>query len=79
MIAEAKPVSRRESTPAWHEPFLAMLPTIIRHAAISFTDQPYQARKELVQEAVAIAQKESGPDPFQDDWLAYSNPALQNR
>ncbi len=34
---------------------------------------------EIVQEAVAMAQRESPPDPFQDDWLAYSNPALQNR
>ena len=53
MIATAKPVSRRESTPEWHEPFLAMLPAIVRHASISFTDRPYQNRKELVQEAVA--------------------------
>jgi len=53
MIAKAKPVSRRESTPAWHEPFLAMLPAIVRHASIAFTDQPHQTRKELVQEAVA--------------------------
>ena len=29
---------------------------------------------ETVQEAVAIAQKESEPDPFQDDWAAFSNP-----
>ena len=53
MIATAKPVFRRESTPAWHESFLDMLPAIVRHASISFSDQPYQHRKELVQEAVA--------------------------
>jgi len=53
MIAKAKPASRRESTQAWHEPFLAMLPAIVRHASIAFTDLPYQTRKELVQEAVA--------------------------
>ena len=53
MIATAKPISRRESTPAWHEPFLAMLPAIVRYASISFSSQPYQHRKELVQEAVA--------------------------
>ena len=29
---------------------------------------------ETVQKAVAIAQKESEPDPFQDDWAAFSNP-----
>ncbi|MBT8036775.1 MAG: thiamine pyrophosphate-dependent dehydrogenase E1 component subunit alpha [Verrucomicrobiae bacterium] len=35
--------------------------------------------EEAVQQAVAISQKESEPDPYQDDWLAYSNPDLQNR
>ncbi|MGB1258988.1 MAG: thiamine pyrophosphate-dependent dehydrogenase E1 component subunit alpha [Akkermansiaceae bacterium] len=33
-----------------------------------------QEAAETVQEAVAIAQKESGPDPYRDDWAAYSNP-----
>ena len=33
---------------------------------------------ETVQEAVAVAQKESSPDPYQDDWMAFSNHALQN-
>lgn len=32
-----------------------------------------------VQEAVAIAQKEDGPDPYKDDWMAYSNHNLQAR
>lgn len=32
-----------------------------------------------VQEAVAIAQKEADPDPYKDDWMAYSNPQLQAR
>ena len=53
MIAIAKPTSEQPAVPAWHEPFLAMLPAIVRHASISFTDRPYQNRKELVQEAVA--------------------------
>ncbi|BDS05134.1 pyruvate dehydrogenase [Oceaniferula spumae] len=30
---------------------------------------------DLVQEAVAISQKENAPDPYQDDWAAFSNPA----
>ncbi len=33
---------------------------------------------ESVQAAVAQAQKESGPDPYADDWTAYANGALQN-
>jgi len=32
---------------------------------------------EMVQAAVAQAQKEPDPDPYQDDWTSYSNPALQ--
>ena len=36
-----------------------------------------QEAAERVQEAVAIAQKEEGPDPYQDDWMAYSNPEMQ--
>ena len=34
---------------------------------------------EVVQEAVAIAQKENTPDPYKDDWMAFSNPSLQNK
>ena len=33
----------------------------------------------VVQAAVATAQKEPGPDPYKDDWSAYSNPDLQTR
>lgn len=36
-----------------------------------------QQAAERVQEAVAIAQREDGPDPYQDDWMAYSNPEMQ--
>ena len=32
---------------------------------------------EAVQSAVAQAQKENSPDPYLDDWMAYSNPSLQ--
>jgi len=34
-----------------------------------------QEAAETVQEAVAIAQKESAPDPYQDDWSAFSDSA----
>ncbi|MGJ8678336.1 MAG: thiamine pyrophosphate-dependent dehydrogenase E1 component subunit alpha [Akkermansiaceae bacterium] len=33
---------------------------------------------DVVQAAVAVAQKENSPDPYLDDWMAYSNPSLQN-
>lgn len=36
-----------------------------------------QEAADRVQEAVAIAQKEEGPDPYRDDWMAYSNPQMQ--
>lgn len=32
----------------------------------------------VVQEAVARTQKEQGPDPYRDDWMAFSNPANQD-
>ncbi|MEJ6571805.1 MAG: thiamine pyrophosphate-dependent dehydrogenase E1 component subunit alpha [Akkermansiaceae bacterium] len=38
-----------------------------------------QEAAEVVQAAVATAQKEPGPDPYKDDWSAYSNPDLQTR
>lgn len=38
-----------------------------------------QEAAETVQAAVATAQKESGPDPYLDDWRSYSNPNLQTR
>jgi len=34
---------------------------------------------ETVQEAVAQAQKESEPDPYQDDWRAFATPNIQGR
>ena len=34
---------------------------------------------EIVQAAVAQAQKEPGPDPYQDDWLAFATSRFQNR
>jgi len=38
-----------------------------------------QEAAEVVQAAVATAQKEPGPNPYKDDWSAYSNPDLQTR
>ena len=41
-------------------------------------DHWQQEAAERVQEAVAIAQKEADPDPYKDDWMAYSNPQMQS-
>jgi hypothetical protein len=40
-------------------------------------EQWQQEAADQVQQAVAIAQKEDGPDPYKDDWMAYSNPGMQ--
>ncbi len=40
-------------------------------------EQWQQEAADQVQQAVAIAQKEDGPDPYKDDWMAYSNPEMQ--
>ena len=53
MIAQAKPIRRKNAAPAWHAAFLLMLPAIQRHARIAFRDFPDEAREDLVQEAVA--------------------------
>ena len=53
MIATAKPASRRKSAPAWHKPFMAMLPAIVRHARIAFRDFDAEQREDLVEETVA--------------------------
>jgi len=55
MVATSKKRSRRKSTPAWHAPFLAMLPTIKTHAKIAFRHLDPEAREEAVQEAVCNA------------------------
>ncbi|MDZ4821421.1 MAG: hypothetical protein SGJ20_20860 [Planctomycetota bacterium] len=54
MIAIA-PKSRKQSVPRWHKQFLAMLPLIRRHAAVSFRHLDPEARAEAVQEVVANA------------------------
>jgi hypothetical protein len=54
MIAIAKQKSAR-TQPAWHQDFLAMLPTIRRHAQIAFRDLDAEARAEAVQEVTCNA------------------------
>ncbi len=54
MIASAKQL-RHRSAPAWHAGFLAMLPAIIRHARIAFSDLDPEAKAEAVQEVTANA------------------------
>jgi hypothetical protein len=53
MIAIAKQAKPKRANPAWHEPFVKMLPAIIRHANISFRFMPPDAREEAVQEVIA--------------------------
>ena len=52
MIAIAKRPGKNP-VPAWHEQFLAMMPTIITHACICFPNVRFEAREELVQEVLA--------------------------
>ena len=51
MIAIAKE-KKTSSVPFWHREFLAMLPTVIRHASIAFRGLNPAAREEAIQEAV---------------------------
>ena len=55
MVASVKRRQRRKSRPAWHAPFLAMLPTIKTHAKIAFRHLDPEAREEAVEEAVCNA------------------------
>ena len=48
-------------------------------ASVEEVEQWQQEAADTVQEAVAIAQKEEAPDPYKDDWLAYSHPEMQMR
>ena len=53
MIATAKPTPRRKPAPAWHKPFMAMVPAIAKHARIAFRDYDPEQRDDLVKETVA--------------------------
>jgi hypothetical protein len=57
MIARLKPRTKRQlarkTIPAWHTQYMAMLPTILRHARVVARDFDAEAREEFVQEVVA--------------------------
>jgi len=55
MIAPTKPSAQFEASPPWHEPFLAMLPAIERHARIAFRHLDPEARADAVEEVIANA------------------------
>ncbi|MHC4407035.1 MAG: hypothetical protein ACYTG0_46070, partial [Planctomycetota bacterium] len=55
MIASRKPAPRRESLPAWHDGFLAMVPRIRQYADFAFRHLAEEAREEAVAETVANA------------------------
>jgi hypothetical protein len=50
MIASAQ---RNCSVPSWHETFLALVPSIVRHASHAFRRHPAKHREDAVQEVVA--------------------------
>jgi len=54
MIRIATP-TESATPPAWHEPFLEMLPAIRRQAQIAFRHRDPEARQEAVQEVIAHA------------------------
>ncbi len=57
MITPLKPRTKRQrarkTIPAWHTQYMAMLPTILRHARVVARDLDAEAREEFVQEVVA--------------------------
>ena len=55
MIAPVKKSCRKNSVPAWHAGFLAMLPAIVTHARICFRRLDPEAREETIQEVIANA------------------------
>ena len=55
MIARATSSRSRKSLPAWHEKFLAMMPTIVAYARLSFRHLRPETRKEAIAECVANA------------------------
>lgn len=55
MKTSAKSVRCRQSPPAWHNNFMAMLPAIETHAKIAFRQLAAEAREEAIQETVCNA------------------------
>lgn len=45
--------AKRVSPPAWHKPFLAMVPTIVQYARRAFRDASAELREDLIQEVIA--------------------------
>ena len=46
-------IAKKKTAPTWHPIFLEMLPSIQRHARISFRHLDPEAREDLVQEVIA--------------------------
>lgn len=55
MISPQKPAPRRESHPAWHDGFLAMVPRIRQYAHFAFCQLDEEAREEAIAETIANA------------------------
>ena len=55
MIAPTKRQRHKNKNPAWHEPFLKMLPAILRQARIGFHHLDPESRAEAVQAVIANA------------------------
>ncbi len=55
MIAPARPAPRKRPLPAWHRPFLAMLPKIRSCAGRAFSGMDPESREDAVEEVVANA------------------------
>ena len=55
MRSSKKTVRCKKSPPAWHNAFLAMVPTIVAHAKYAFRRLDVEAREEAVQEVVCNA------------------------
>ena len=55
MKRPAKSVRCSKSPPAWHDAFVAMIPTIETHAKIAFRQLDVDAREEAVQEVICNA------------------------
>jgi hypothetical protein len=55
MVARAKLVCRKKSSPAWHADFLKMVPTIETYARMAFKHLNRDARREAVQDVVCNA------------------------
>jgi hypothetical protein len=53
MIASINPSKSKTASPAWHAPFLKMLPAVRRQASLAFRAAPPELREELIAAVVA--------------------------